>query len=180
MFGGSVNQAGAAPGVAVSEEQLLAAAKAPDSSTTSSVGEVDAGCPRFILAPRDNYITFYQNGHVGDAQFVTQRGEITKTARECQAEPGRIIIRYGFSGRVLLGPKGQPGTFTLPVNVAVNDATRTRVATDSLKVNVAVEPDKPIGYFSAVRTVEFPIPEGARPGEFELVVGFDNKAPGAG
>lgn len=179
MFGGgqAENTSG---GAGVSESQLLAAAKSPDSSATSSVGEVDGGCPKFIMAPRDNYITFYEKGRVGDAQAVTQRAEITKTARECQSVPGRIIVKYGFSGRVLLGPKGKPGNFTLPVNVAVNDATRTKVATDSLKVNAAVEPDKPIGYFSAVRTVEFAIPEGSRPGEFELVVGFDNKSPGAG
>jgi len=164
----------------VSEDQLLAAAKSPDPTATSSVGEVEAGCPKFTLAPRDNYITFYEPGHIGDAQSVTQRAEITKTARECQVVPGRIIVKYGFSGRVLLGPKGKPGTFTLPISVAVNDATRTKLANDNWNVSAAVEPDKPIGYFSAVRTVEFPIPEGARPGEFELVVGFDNKAPGAG
>jgi hypothetical protein len=28
--------------------------------------------------------------------------------------------------------------------------------------------------------VTFPIPEGSRPGEFELVVGFDSKVAGSG
>jgi hypothetical protein len=178
MFGSSSNSQVST----VSEDQLLDAAKSSDPNATSSttVGEVDAGCPRLTIAPHDSYITFYERGHVGDALSVTQRGEITKTARECQIEPGRVVVKYGFSGRVLLGPKGQAGGLTLPVVVVVRDSKRDNVATDSVKVDVNVGLDKPISYFSAVHTVTFPVPEGSRPGEFELVVGFDGRATGSG
>ncbi|MEQ1652646.1 MAG: hypothetical protein ABL897_09175 [Hyphomicrobium sp.] len=179
MFGGSSSKSDVA---AVSEDQLLNAAKNNDPSATgsTSVGEVSAGCPRFIVAPRDNNITFYEAGRTGDGLAIMHRGEITKTARECQLEPGRVTVKYGFSGRVLLGPKGKPGNISLPLNVSVNDSKRAKVAGDSVKVDVMVEADKPIGYFSAVRTVTFDVPEGARAGEFEVMVGFDNKAAGAG
>lgn len=179
MFGGSAPKAETA---AVSEDQLLAAAKANDPNATGStaVGEIAAGCPRFAVAPRDNNITFYEAGRSGDGLAIMHRGEITKTARECQIEPGRVIVKYGFSGRVLLGPKGKPGNITLPLNVVVNDSKREKVATDVVKVDVAVGTDKPIGYFSAVRIVTFAVPEGSRPGEFEVIVGFDSKAAGAG
>ena len=179
MFGGSAQKTSVA---AVSEEQLLSAAKNNDGSATgsTSIGEVAAGCPRFVVAPRDNHITFYEPGRAGDGLAIMHRGEITKIARECQVEPGRVTVKYGFSGRVLLGPKGKPGNITLPLNVSVNDSKRAKVASDSLKVDVTVGDDKPIGYFSAVRTVTFAVPEGSRPGEFEVIVGFDNKAAGAG
>ena len=95
------------------------------------------------------------------------RGEITKTARECQIEPGRVTVKYGFSGRVLLGPKGKTGRVTLPLNVFVTDAKREKIATDKVKIDVDVALDKPIGYFSVVRT-SFNVPEGSRPGEFEV------------
>jgi hypothetical protein len=108
------------------------------------------------------------------------RGEITRTARECDIQPGRVTVKYGFSGRVLLGPKGRPGNYTFPVNVFLTDGKRAQVAGDTMKVDVSVGQDKPIGYFSAVRTITFNVPEGSRPGEFELFVGFDRKAPGAG
>jgi hypothetical protein len=161
---------------------LLAAAKTNDPNATGStaIGAVAAGCPRFIVASRDNHITFYEPGRAGDGLAIMHRGEITKTARECQVEPGRVTVRYGFSGRVLLGPKGKPGNIVLPLNVVVNDSKRAQVAGDKVSVDVAVGLDKPIGYFSAVRTVTFDIPEGSRAGEFELVVGFDGKAAGAG
>lgn len=183
-FGGSVFGSGSSSDVAtVSEDQLLTAAMNSNSSTTGStaVGQIEAGCPRFIVASRDNNITFYEPGRAGDSLAIMQRGEITKTARECYVEPGgRVTVKYGFSGRVLLGPKGQPGPVSLPVVVSVNDSKRARVTGENVVVNVNIEPDKPIGYFSAVRTVTFDVPEGSRPGEFELVVGFDQKTSGAG
>lgn len=181
-FGGGIFGSSSSSDVAtVSEDQLLTAAKNDPSATGStSVGAVEAGCPRFTIASRDSNVTFYEPGRAGDSLAITQRGEITKTARECYVEPGRVTVKYGFSGRVLLGPKGKPGPVMLPVVVSVNDSKRAKVAGETVTVNVTIEPDKPIGYFSAVRTVTFEVPEGARPGEFEVVVGFDQKAAGAG
>ena len=72
-------------------------------------------------------MTIYEPGKVGDGLAVMHRGEITKTARECQIEPGRITVKYGFSGRVLLGPKGKSGRVTLPLNVFVTDAKREKI-----------------------------------------------------
>ncbi len=166
---------------AITEEQLLSAAKADEAATGStSVGAVAHGCPKFVPWPRENHVTIYEQGRVGDALAVMHRGEITKTARECQIEPGKVTVKYGFSGRVLMGPKGKGGAVTLPVTVTVTDAKRAKIAVDMAKVDTAVSIDKPIGYFSAVRTVTFAIPEGSRPGDFEVFVGFDRNTPGAG
>lgn len=165
----------------VSEDQLLAAAKT-DTGSIANVGstEMAFGCPRFQVWSRDGYVTIYEQGRVGDGLAVMHRGEITKTARECHIEGNRITVKYGFSGRVLLGPKGRTGQVVLPLNVFVADAKREKVATDAVKIDVDVAVDKPIGYFSIVRSVTFAVPEGARPAEFEVFVGFDRNAPGAG
>lgn len=164
----------------VSEEQLLSAAKADHGSTGTTSVDVAHGCPRFLVWPRDNQVTIYESGRAGDALAVKHRGEITKTARECQIEGGRVIVKYGFSGRVLLGPRGQAGTVSLPVTVFVTDARRERLTQDKMKVDVALAVDRPIGYFSLVRTVSFAIPEGSRPAEYEVFVGFERNVPGAG
>lgn len=179
MFGGSTTKTSVAN---VTEEQLLSAAKADEAGATgsTSVGEVAHGCPKFVPWPRENHITIYEQGRVGDALAVMHRGEITKTARECVIEPGKVTVKYGFSGRVLLGPKGKGGIVMLPVNVTVTDAKRAKILSDQSRVDAAVALDKPIGYFSAVRTVTFAVPEGNRPGDFEVFVGFDRNTPGAG
>jgi hypothetical protein len=69
---------------------------------------------------------------------------------------------------------------TLPLNVFVTDAKREKVVTDKVKVDVDVAVEKPIGYFSLVRTISFTVPEGSRPAEFEVYVGFDRSVAGAG
>lgn len=179
MFGGSSSSA--TPVKAVTEEQLLSAAKSDDGASPQiAMGDVAHGCPRFVVWPRDNNLTVYEQGRTGDGLAIMHRGEITKTARECQIEPGRVTVKYGFSGRVLLGPKGKSGNVALPLNIFVTDAKRDKIATEKLRVDVEVAVENPIGYFSAVRTVTFPVPEGARPGEFEVFVGFDRNVPGAG
>ena len=182
MFGGGKSTTIADNSGAVSEEQLLSAAKADSSAPGATVtGGINPGCPRLTAKPSDNNITFYEPGRTGDGLAIMHRGEITKTAREFRIEAGRVTVKYGFSGRVLLGPRGQAGTVTLPINVAVTDGSNAKVAADAMKIDVAVALDKPIGYFSAVREVSFPIAEGSRPGEYELFVSFDRaKAPGSG
>jgi hypothetical protein len=180
IFGSSSSTPAVAPGV--NEEQLLSAAKSSgdQSAGAAGIGEVSAGCPRLSISPRGTNLTIYEDGRAGDGLAIMHRGEITKTARECQLEPGRVTVRYGFSGRVLLGPRGRPGNITLPVNIVVTDAKREKVTTDKMSVAVPVAVDNPIGYFSAVRSVTFDVPEGTRPGEFEVFVGFDQGAQGAG
>ena len=162
----------------LTKEQMLIAAKGD--GPMAGGADTAGGCPRFQVFPRDHHVTIYETGKVGDGLAVVHRGEITQTARECQVEGGRVTVKYGFSGRVLLGPRGRNGTVTLPVAVFVADAKRERILNDKLTIDVVIGADKPIGYFSAVRTVTFPVAEGARAGEYDIFVGFDQKAPGAG
>lgn len=181
IFGGG-SEAGAEP-TAVSEEQLLAAAKSGDGSATPAAyttGDVSPGCPRFVVWPRDNHLTIYEPGRVGDGLAIVHRGEITKTARECIVNGNHVTVKYGFSGRVLLGPRGKSGPLSLPINVFVTDAKREKITTEKLRVDAALAVENPIGYFSAVREVTFDVPEGSRAGDFEVFVGFDRDTPNSG
>ena len=102
---------------AVTEDRLMETAKA-DTGTDLPAG-FSAHCPQVVAWPRDRLLTVYQPGHVGEANSVVHRGEITKMARECQLYSDRVIVKYGFAGRVLLGPKGGPGTVTLSIDIRV-------------------------------------------------------------
>ncbi|MCX7669843.1 MAG: hypothetical protein N2439_07215, partial [Anaerolineae bacterium] len=121
-IGGGWFGGGAAPksSPAVTNENLLIAAKADGPQGAAGSGaDVAPGCPRVTIVSRDKDVTIYEAGRVGDALGVVHRGEITKTARECLIEGGRVTIKYGFSGRVLLGPRGKTQTVQLPVTVYV-------------------------------------------------------------
>ena len=181
VFGGG-ETASSSSTTKVSEEQLLSAAKSADGSVPASTGGIEsaAGCPKVVASSRDNNLTIYEPGRVGDGLAIVHRGEITKTARECVIEGNKVIVKYGFSGRVLLGPRGKSGPITLPVNVYVADGKREKVATDTLKVDTTVAVENPIGYFSAIRIISFDVPEGARAGEYEVNVTFERNTPNAG
>lgn len=172
MFGGGSPETTEA-GSGVSAEQLLAEAKNSAPGTQLDTGSITPGCPKFVVWPQENNLTIYEPGRDGDGLAIMHRGEITKTKRECRIENGRVSVRYGFSGRVLLGPRGQSGPVTFPLHVIVSDDGRTQVAQDALSVSTTVALENPIGYFSAVREISFDVPEGTRPGDFEVRVGFD-------
>ena len=163
---------------AVNEQELLAAAKAGGETTVSA--EATPGCPKFTIYPRDQHITVYEPGRVGDGLAIMHRGEITKTSRECVFEQGRVTVKYGFAGRVLLGPRGKSGPMSLPIEVYVTNTNRDKVTGEKLRVDAMVAVENPIGYFSTVRSVSFDVPEGSRPGEFEVFVGFERNTPNAG
>jgi hypothetical protein len=179
LGGGGSGIFGGGSSAKVNDDELLAAARG-EATATGSLGEISASCPQIVLPSRDNNVTIYETGRAGDALAVMHRGELTKTARECTVEGNRVTVKYGFSGRVLLGPKGKNGNITLPVRIALTDAKREAMKAEAVRVDTAVSVDKPIGYFSAVRTVTFDIPVGSRPGEFEINVSFDRNIPGAG
>ena len=103
-------------------------ASAPPQTSMLETAKVDvanlpagysANCPQIVAWPRDRLLTVYQPDKVGDTNAVVHRGEITKMSRECQLFADRVVVKYGFAGRVLLGPKGGPGTVTLGVSVRV-------------------------------------------------------------
>lgn len=163
---------------AVTPDRLLETAKA-DTGTDLPSG-LSSHCPQVVAWPRDRLLTIYQPGHVGDTLAVVHRGEITKMARECQLYSDRVIVKYGFAGRVLLGPKGGPGTVTLAVNVRVAGSQQNTLATDKMSVTTTIPPGSPAGYFSMVREIAFPIVVGTRPEDYKVFVSFDRNVAGAG
>jgi hypothetical protein len=44
---------------------------------------------------------------------------ITDTARECALDVGQLALKIGVAGKVLLGPAGSAGSFTVPVRMAI-------------------------------------------------------------
>ena len=68
----------------------------------------------------------------------------------------------------------------MPLNVFVTDAKREKILNERVMIDVDVVLDRPSGYFSVVKSLSFPLPEGSRPAEYEVYVAFDRTAPGAG
>ena len=127
-------------------------------------------CPQVVAWPNERLHTSYQRGHDGDQNFVVYRGEITKLSRECRFYGGRVVVKYGYAGRVLLGPKGYAGTFTLPVSISATDAYKAQIARDRMSVRVTIPGNQTVGYFSMVREISLPVRAGTRLEDYKIYV----------
>ena len=173
------------------DEEKTASQSAPD--TTASILAQDQsaqagasnlttgsiGCPSFDVSAGDRTITFHAPGAISDNLSVMHRGEITKTARECGPSSNGLSLKYGFSGRVLLGPKGKAGSITLPAKVTVVQGAQGTLKTETVRVVVNVPAGSTAGYFSEVRQIDLPVPQGVSPKTYRIYVGFDRSASGA-
>jgi hypothetical protein len=173
IFGSSKQQEGGWT-ANVSEASMLQAAK-NDGGPVDLTNPEQEGCPPFSSSTTDRYVTVYEKGHNGDSLSVMYRGEVTKTSRECEIQPAEVHLKYGFAGRVLLGPKGQPSVVTLPVTFTVTDKNRNKIKSEAMKLQVEVTADRPVGYYSVVRMLSFQTSPGTPPSAYTLNVTFDQK-----
>ena len=168
------------PPLPSSQNGMLDRAKADSPTMASATAGDSLHCPQVVAWPHDRLLTIYAGGQVGNTQAIVHRGEITKLARECQIYGDRVTVKYGLAGRVLLGPKGAPGQVTLPVSIKVSDADRKVLANDKASVSTIIPTENPVGYFSVVKEITFPITMGMRPEDYKVFVAFERTQPGAG
>jgi hypothetical protein len=161
----------------ITEEAMLTAARA------NSDGPIEAaaasGCPPVQVPGGQRYVTIYEGKRVGDGASVIHRAEITKTARECQPAMGMVQVKYGIAGRVLLGPKGKPGTISLPAVMQVLDKAGNKVKSDPVTVTVTITRENPLSYFSIVRDVTIPVKDGTTAQDYTISIAFEKKAGAA-
>lgn len=161
----------------VTEANMLSAAQGG-----TDVVSTGSGCPAFGTAPGETTVTIRPpqgGGLPGDMTTVVHRGEITKTARECTVGPKGVVVKYGFAGRVLLGPQGKTGNIMLAVKLTVIDPANKTVKTEPIKVPVTITPGQTAGFFSMVREVMVPVVGGASPEMYKVYIGLDRNVPGA-
>jgi hypothetical protein len=161
----------------ITEDSMIAAAR------TNSDGPIEMaaanGCPPLQVEGGQRSLTIYDGNRIGNSRAVIHTGEITKTARECQLITGTVQVKYGLAGRVVLGPKGKPGTITLPVTMLVFDKTKNQLKTEPFSVTVTITKENPISYFAVVRDVTIPIKEGTVPGDYSISIAFVKAKAGA-
>jgi hypothetical protein len=165
--------AGSADTAEVDDDKLPE--KLPEMATADSSAAAEGkslNCPQVVAWPNERLLTVYQSGHDGDTLYVVHRGEITKLSRECQLQSDRVFVKYGFAGRVLLGPKGKPGTVTMPISVRAAGVDKTTLASDKMSITATIPQGNPVGYFSMVREISFPIRVGTRPEDYKIFVAF--------
>ncbi len=132
------------------------------------ITEVRAGTAHYI---------FYAPDLTPEPRNVQFQGTLTRTARECEFGPDSVRIKFGFAGRVLVGPKGGPGTVTLPVRAILSYREGEVAWTNVYNIPVNIPPNERSTFFMFVEEdFEYTVPPGNRLSDYALYIGFDGDA----
>ncbi len=171
LFGGDKPQANQQSQQATASAGGYGAPQGSGFNTT--LASTSLGCPVFEINPDSRTITYSAPGGGNDPQSVMHRGEIVEVARECGASATGVAVKYGFSGRVLLGPRGKAGSITLPATLTVLNQANAVVQSQKIRVVVNVPGGSTAGVFSEVKEVDIPIPAGYSAKNYKIYIGFD-------
>ena len=134
--------------------------------------ESPSGCPTIALLPGTEAQRVTATGQ-SDNQGVRYQYSLATVGRECTLSPGRVTIKVGAEGRVLLGPAGSAGRFDVPIRVAVFDDLGGKVVESRLfKVAATVPPGQSGASFTFVSdAISLALPNTA--GNYSIKVGLD-------
>ena len=131
--------------------------------------EID--CPRVEVIEGTSAI---RNGGQANEQ-VRYQYSISGVARECSVAGNQIAIKVGVEGRVLIGPAGQPGSFSVPVRIVVRRESDKKAAASKfyrVAANVpAGDTQASFSVVSEVLLVPFTRPEADE--DYTVLVGLD-------
>lgn len=103
----------------------LAGEDASQSEGAIRESELRAYCPPVGLQEETAIFTTYERGGEGDPDRIVYRTSISDTTRSCSYHQEMGSITAAIAGRVVPGPRGRTGTFTLPIRVEVTRAGET-------------------------------------------------------
>jgi hypothetical protein len=75
-------------------------------------------CPEIRIHEGTEVARFHAGSPPSNSNLRVQYS-IEDIARECSVRDDMLVLKIGVEGKVLLGPAGTPGNFTVPVRVAV-------------------------------------------------------------
>ncbi|MGU3496194.1 hypothetical protein ACLBXM_19305, partial [Xanthobacteraceae bacterium A53D] len=165
-----------APGTTVDAAAASAGGVSP-SGTTVAGGTPDGNevtCPPVTV--RSGASTWQVPAPGGG---LRAQGTFGTLARECTVAGGQMSIKVGIEGRVILGDKGTPGAFTVPVRVALvsEGPNPQNLLTKFFVVPVQVPANETQAAFAVVEEgITFPMP--ARTSDLDkyiVYVGFDSQ-----
>lgn len=139
--------------------------------------EAEVACPTIEVQDGTSSVRTYVGAQTNDnVRYQFSLGDI---ARDCSRSGGNLVLKVGADGRVLLGPSGTPGSFTVPIRIAVrNDATQKVVYSQLNRISASVPGGSSETAFSYV-SEPFQVPMVAHPDEdYVILVGFDPNGTG--
>ena len=152
----------------------------PAPAAAGAAPERPLQCPTVeVLDGTASYRTYAGTEQTNEAvRYQFSMGEV---ARDCTHSGKDVLLKVGVAGRVLLGPAGSPGSFTVPVRIAVRrDGDGKAVATKLYDVPATIAAGEDATGFQIVSDpIAVPFVSSSADDDYTILVGFDaaSKAP---
>lgn len=131
-------------------------------------------CPQIEVLDGTAAIRVYNGADQssGNVRYQYSMGDV---ARECSRSGNQIVIKVGVEGRVLLGPVGAPGSFSIPVRIAVRrESDQKAAAAKFYQVPATVAAGDTQGEFTLVADpLTVPYTQAHADEDYTILVGFD-------
>lgn len=142
--------------------------------TSDQYQDPRAYCPKTVIRGGTETYNLYPKGvkkeDEGSSSQLLYRGTITEVVRECISAGSSLNIRVGVRGRYLTGPKGIPGSFEMPLRVAVTQGESVLYSTLH-QIPATLQPGEQNGNFAYVdNNISIPKPENEN---LIIYVGYD-------
>lgn len=163
-------------GGAASNSQLQNASASPAEiaqASTTALPAIATECPPIKVRLGGEAIFKYAGGKVGNPKDLNYQAVIEKQSRNCVVSNGKITIKMGVVGRLLLGPAGNVSNVDVPLRFAIE---RDGVPLFSEKYEIPVTitpPNQSEEFVKVVENVEIPYLGGE---QITIWVGFDPRA----
>ncbi|WP_309392069.1 hypothetical protein [Chelatococcus sambhunathii] len=169
------NRATANPGLGT---KLLLGNANPGPLTPPVDNAIKNDCPPIeVLDGAASYRVY--DGQENDPFSLRWQAAIAETARECSGLGVEAGIKVGVVGRVIVGPKGAPGTVRVPLRIAVVDEANKPLYSQVQQIDVAIPPGQSVANFTRVQEdIVVPIPANRFRG-WRILVGYDPKGAAA-
>ena len=138
-----------------------------------------SGCPEITVLDGTGAQRVMAGNAVGNAGLKHQFS-ITDVARECQLSGNQMVVKVGVEGKVLLGPSGSPGTFDVPVRVAIVDRMSEKPFLSKMYRVAASIPTGQTGttYSLVADSLAIPFAPGRTAQDYSIKIGIDASGRG--
>jgi hypothetical protein len=145
-------------------------------STASAASNQRRDCPIAELREGTQTDRVYQEGREGDPAGVRYQGTINRVARECiYGSDGSVSVRFGVSGRVVLGPVGVPGTRTVSIRAVLVNTETGAVWSELYPVSVDLGIGRANQAFSLIQQTPATVIPPSETSRYRVVIGFDSQ-----
>lgn len=133
-------------------------------------------CPSVDIQGGTETLTVRANAKGTETGSVRHQINVTRTARECRLEGNTLHLKVGVAGRLVLGPAGSPGSYAVPVRIAVTRGMTQVVYSKLGRATATVPPGADSASYTYVDDgVAFRLGAGDRPTLYFVHVGLDEK-----